>query len=211
MRSRWRRRTALLVFALFLAVVPMPVAAAKPVTTAPRERAEQIVAGLAQAGDPAQAFQQLSAEEQQLVRDYLSMERTTITIGRPAAVSNPRNRFASTTGICWEVGVLLVGRNAFGVALWEYNVVLFWCSDGATITYYSGRSRGSVLMPFWQFFGDIAQNTVGSNGYNFVRHFRQGHFALCLTSQFGCVSHSYPWAELTGYADGRHSARGRPY
>ncbi|MCS7294831.1 MAG: hypothetical protein NZ761_05495 [Dehalococcoidia bacterium] len=40
MRSLWRRRTALLVFALFLAVVPMPVAAAKPVTTAPRERAE---------------------------------------------------------------------------------------------------------------------------------------------------------------------------
>lgn len=33
MRSLWRRRTALLVFALSLAVVPTPVAAAKPVTT----------------------------------------------------------------------------------------------------------------------------------------------------------------------------------
>ncbi len=203
MRSLWRRRTALLVFALFLAVAPMPVAAAKPVTTAPRERAEQIVAALAQAGDPAQAFQQLAPEDRRLVFDYLAVARV---ISAESSSSAPSDAAMPLAAGCWQRDVLLRAVNVFNVTLWEYRVYLYWCGNGSSVTYYSTWSQATVRQLFWQYLGDIAQNTIGGVGYNLVRHFRQGHFALCVTAQYGCIGHVYPWADQTGYADGRYQS-----
>ncbi|MCS7294830.1 MAG: hypothetical protein NZ761_05490 [Dehalococcoidia bacterium] len=161
------------------------------------------MAALAQAGAPAAAFQQLAPEDRRLVFDYLAVARV---ISAESSSSAPSDAAMPLAAGCWQRDVLLRAVNVFNVTLWEYRVYLYWYGNGSSVTYYSTWSQATVRQLFWQYFGDIAQNRIGGVGYNLVRHFRQGHFALCVTAQYGCIGHVYPWADQTGYADGRYQS-----
>ncbi len=201
MSRRCRRRWLIFLISLIVLSVPLPASAAVPGKSPPAERAARIVQSLAGTKDPATAFALLDPADQRLVLAYLVPARVIFS-----EETVPEGDFSVAAAGCWERRPSVRAVNFANVTLWEYEVRLYWCGDGSWVTYSSMTRRGSVYQAFWQFVGDVGQSTIGGVGYNYVRHFRQGYFRLCLTSQYGCIDHVYPWIDQTGQGNGGYTS-----
>jgi hypothetical protein len=204
MSSRDRARRARLwvasVVFILAAVSPTPALAADgggDVT--------QLVDQLSRSADPVAAYALLSPADQGAVRDFLTQVSTSDIATLMVEPSGGGTMIAAIT-TCWTWTWQRDGKNALGATLWSYFQRINWCGNGSTITstpHGIQRTRwGEVYYPFWQW-RHVGNQTWGGVGQQTYRAWTQGEFKLCITGDIGCVQYSYPWLDMTAWADGR--------
>lgn len=188
---------AVLLTALAVLLVPVgSVAAASPSSA----RQTALVDNLSRSSDPYATFGSMTSADKALVIEYLSV--TTITDQARLAGASPEGAFAASSG-CWTWTWQRDGKNLLGATLWSYFQRIDWCGNGSTITNTPQRLRwGEVYFPFWSW-RHIGNQTWGGFGQASYRAWTQGEFKLCATPDVGCVQYSYPWLDMTAWADGR--------
>lgn len=163
-----------------------------------------IVQRLKDAGkDADQVWATLSPETQEAVREALTVARveTSVTFVPEDSTSASDGASAQATSCLYGFQVERYGTNAFGQKLWSYFQKIDWCYNGSWITWKSRIRWGEVYFPFWEFKGHIGNYESGGVGYWSYRAWTQGHFALCVP-YLGCSQHTYPWIDMTVYANG---------
>lgn len=205
--------TKSVIIAALAAILMLGLSAAQPerinAGTAEQEAlarcGEPLHRALQKEANPAEAFGKLDASEQRCVKVYLKNEASTTT------TETVRNADLGDTGVgiqairCWTWTNRVKGYNVIGHHLWTYSQQKNWCDDGSLITDTSRRRWGEVHALFWGWEHRDSE-TSGGVGRYYTRHFTQGEFKLCIVGgNIGCVQHSYPWIDSTGYANGRGS------
>lgn len=101
-------------------------------------------------------------------------------------------------------------KNAFGIALWEFQAGFAFCYDGTKITYVSKAIvKGSGHLS-WRYLGLVQPATfIGGPGYAFVAMTAQGAMEICVPFLPLCpVRRMTPWVEVHAAGDGSASATG---
>lgn len=197
-RRQWSVRLVPLILAL-AGLLLAPAGAALAVTP-DAERQAVLVARLEGSADPYSTFAAMPPRDRALVISYLS-----VTSVVPSAPAQPQAGlvFTMAAGGCWTWTWQRDGKNALGVTLWSYFQEIDWCGNGSTITNTPQRLRwGETYAPFWSW-KHIGNQTWGGFGQASYRAWTQGEFKLCATPDVGCVQYSYPWLDMTAWADGR--------
>ena len=198
-RRGWRAAAVLVALAFTLL---MPLGASAADRGSDGARAARIVGALASANDPYAAYAALSQRDQVAVKDYLTATIFTESVALPSAGAANAAMNIAASG-CWTWTWQRDGRNAFGVLLWSYFQRIDWCGNGSVITNTPQRTRwGEVYAVFWSW-RHIGNQTWGGVNQPSYRAWTQGEFKLCLTPDSGCVQYSYPWLDMTAWADGR--------
>lgn len=187
------------------AIVTLAVLLPTPAGAAEGVKAARLVERLSQSIDPAGAFVALSLSDQEAVRHFLTLYSVT-DVSSLLIESTGDGRPTTDSITCWTWTWRRDGKNAFGSTLWSYFQRIDWCGNGSTITstpHGVQRTRwGEVYYPFWQW-RHIGSSTWGGVGYQSYRAWTQAEFKLCLIPDVGCVQYSYPWLDMTAWADGR--------
>lgn len=200
-RSMDRRVLILLAGAALI----LSAALAGPVAASDRNRLAQLVDRLGSASDPAAAYAALSRADQAAVREFLTQVSVS-DVSTIAIDTGTEGGITAAATTCWTWTWQRNGMNALGGTLWSYFQRIVWCGNGTTITstpHGVQRTRwGEVYYPFWQW-KHIGSQTWGGVGQQTYRAWTQGEFKLCLTGDIGCVQYSYPWLDMTAWANGR--------
>lgn len=197
--SRLSRPIWLLLATVVALLVPLASASA----TAPSGggRTSMLVEKIAHASDPRGAFADLSVSDRAAVIEYAKV--TTTVDSSSLQVDQSVGVFTAAAGGCWTWTWRRDGKNVLGATLWSYFQKIDWCGDGSTITTTPQRLRwGETYFPFWSW-KHIGNQTWGGVGQASYRAWTQGEFKLCATPDVGCVQFSYPWLDMTAWADGR--------
>lgn len=196
---RWRTAAALVALAFALLIPLQSAAAGGP---GGGGRIARIVDQLAAADDSYAAFATLPKRDQMAVKDYLTVTTYVDSVASPSP-GGAAGEVSSAASGCWTWRWQRDGRNALGGLLWSYFQQINWCGNGSVITSTPQRTRwGEVYAPFWSW-QHIGNQTWGGVNQPSYRAWTQGEFKLCLTPDFGCVQYSYPWLDMTAWADGR--------
>lgn len=192
-----RLSVAVIVTVLAVLLVPLgSVAAASPANA----RQAALVDWLTRSSDPNVTFEAMTSADKVLVIEYLTV---TTTSDQSELAAAPSDSLSTAAVGCWTWTWQRDGKNALGATLWSYFQKIDWCGNGSTITNVPQRLRwGETYFPFWSW-KHIGNQTWGGFGQASYRAWTQGEFKLCATPDVGCVQYSYPWLDMTAWADGR--------
>lgn len=201
------RVTSKIAFALSLLVLATTVTPAA--AASPAREAERLTQQLAQAADPTAAFFALGAREQKAVIDYTTAVSfsTDERLVSQAANSDGSSVAAAATR-CWTWTWGRVGRNVFGVTVWEFHQQIDWCGDGTKITNTPFRRvYPAKLALWWSYEGLVASTTAGGKGSATYRSYVMGHMRYRPPTPW-LNQDNYPWLDMTAHADGRGTGSG---
>lgn len=205
MRISLPAHRARLVGVAVIAVLLLSVARPTAVGAADEGGVTGLVDRLSQSADPAAAYAALPLSDRAALREFL----TAVSVTDESAISVDSTlgtELSPVTTTCWTWTWRRDGRNVFGAILWSYFQRIDWCGNGSTITsspHGVQRTRwGEVYYPFWQW-RHVGNQTWGGVGQPSYRAWTQAEFKLCFVPDVGCVQYSYPWLDMTAWADGR--------
>ncbi len=195
--------------AIAIAVVAMATALAAPVSASDTNAGSVsvLVDQIGRSADPGAAFAALSPVDQAAVQAFLtaiSVDDSMRLDAQPSVTAGGRTMTAAATS-CWTWTWQRDAKNNLGATLWSYFQRIDWCGNGTVITttpHGVQRTRwGETYYAFWQW-NHIDNQTWGGTGQSSYRAFTQGEFRLCLTGNIGCIQYSYPWLDMTAWANG---------
>jgi hypothetical protein len=151
--------------------------------------------------NPLAAYNQLGSAQQGLVRLVLTFDHADVVT--PAA--EPATGLVVAASGCWGATKSIQGKSAAGIVVWQWNVHISWCASGTRITSKSHSEYPTSVALTWAYNDDgdwPHLNPSGGVGAGSYTMWAQAHFQWCPLPLVGCVQHQYPWASVTGRANG---------
>ena len=106
---------------------------------------------------------------------------------------------------CWYAEQVVTSRSVVNIPQWSFHQRVDWCGDGTRIV---GDPEQAVSwdthLPLWTFEGylDVSESQSGTDRY-FA--YSQAKFRFCTIPLAVCVTHDYPWIDMTVFGNGTFS------
>lgn len=207
MAAKIKLTVILALMALIFAMAGGVLAQEPPPDLDDPEVVERLVAKVAQAEDREQVFNQLSLAEREAVQEFVSEridDNLLIHIQRISPPGDSVQGSSSNSGCAtqkityvWEMTILV----ALKIDVLKLHSDTRWCWNGSQITSDPEiRIRGTVHWPYWEYVGNVNQNSGGGRGHWEHWDYVQAHFRLCQDDS--CSDHRYPSITKRQYGDG---------
>ena len=166
---------------------------------------EALIQTVQAAENPGEAFNNLSPQDQEAAIEYLSGGSTEVVTEVTMIGVDGAYTASSANESCARQTKTTTHRSYLGTTLWKYISRTLWCWNGTEITNDPWWERDVWTADLWVFYGHVDSNESGGQGDWVHRDYTQGHFALCLGGDLGCVTHMYPSLSKAQYGNGSSS------